>query len=114
MNMRKPGTDEENVQMSDVICDFCHGEWVEERPMIEGHHGSCLCAACLTVAYTELVLSEVDSGPAGYKCTMCLEHRGEPAWQSPLHPEAVVCRRCIKLAGGALAKDQDFSWSKPK
>lgn len=71
--MRKPGTDEENVQMSDVLCDFCHSEWREDEPMIEGHHGSCVCGKCLTVAYTELLINKSDSAPAGYKCTMCLE-----------------------------------------
>lgn len=112
--MRKPGTDENNVRMSDVICDFCHGEWIETEPLIEGHHGSCICGQCLTVAYTDAVLGGVNSGPAGYKCTMCLEHRGEAAWQSPMHAEAVICTRCIKQAAGVLHKSPDFAWRKPE
>jgi hypothetical protein len=111
--MRKPGTDENNVQMSDVLCDFCHAEWVEDMPLIEGHHGSCICGKCLTVAYTEIVLHGHNTAPKDYQCTMCLEHRDEPAWQSPAYPEAVVCRRCVKLAAGALHKDKDFAWTKP-
>lgn len=111
--MRKPGTNEDNVQMTDVLCDFCHAEWTEDLPLIEGHHGSCVCGKCLTLAYTDVVLNDQNSGPAGYKCTMCLENREDPAWQSPAYPEAVVCRRCIKLAAGALHKDKDFAWSKP-
>jgi hypothetical protein len=112
--MRKPGTDEENVQMSDVLCDFCHSEWTEDMPLIEGHHGSCVCGRCLTVAYAEVVLHDANSGPSGYKCTLCLEERADPAWQSPAYPEAVICRRCIKLAAGALHKDKDFNWRKPE
>ena len=120
--MRKPGTDENNVQMSDVLCDFCHGQWAEAVPMIEGHQGSCICAKCLTVAYTEVVVNKHDSAPSDFKCPMCLESRtdraalnraDEPGWQSPVNSEAVVCRRCIKLAAGALQKDKDFAWKRP-
>lgn len=111
--MRKPGTDENNVQMSDVLCDFCESEWIESLPMIEGHHGSCVCGKCLTVAYTEVVLSQTNSGPAGYSCTMCLEKRDDPAWQSPVRDIAVICLRCIKLAARALERDKDLPWSRP-
>jgi hypothetical protein len=120
--MRKPGTDERNVQMSDVLCDFCHREWTEDVPMIEGHRGSCVCARCLTVAYTEVVLNGRDSAPATYTCPMCLEagpdretlgRGGEPGWRSPVHEEAVICRRCIELAARSLEKDRDSGWKKP-
>jgi hypothetical protein len=111
--MRKPGTDEDNVQMSDVICDFCHSEWHEDEPMIEGHHGSCICGKCMTVAYTDVLIAKANTGPDGYKCTMCLEQRDDPAWQSPMYDEAVICRRCIKLGAGALHKSKEFDWSKP-
>lgn len=120
--MRKPGIDESNVQMSDVLCDFCRRQWTEDVPMIEGHQGSCLCARCLTMAYTEVVVNGAVSAPAGYKCPMCLEEEadrealnrgGEPGWQSPLHPEAVVCRRCIELAARQLEKDEDHAWQRP-
>lgn len=120
--MRKPGVDENNVQMSDVLCDFCHREWVEDQPMMEGHQGSCICGNCLTVAYSEAVLAAGGAGTTDFRCPMCLETqkdraelgRGdESGWASPLHPEAVICRRCIKLAAGALHKDKDFAWTKP-
>jgi len=112
--MRKPGTDENNVQMSDVLCDFCHAEWTLDKPVIEGHHGSIICGNCLTVAYTQVVLHSVNTGPAGYQCTMCLENRPDIAWQSPAYSEAVICQRCLKLAAGTLSKDKDFNWSKPQ
>ena len=121
--MRKPGTDETNVQMSDVLCDFCHGEWTDAVPMIEGHQGSCICSKCLTTAYADVVINKHNSAPDDFKCRMCLEankdraalnRSGEPGWQSPLYPEAVVCRRCIKLAAGALQKDSDFDWKRPQ
>lgn len=120
--MRKPGTDPDNVQMADVLCDFCHREWTEDLPMIEGHHGSCICGRCLTVAYTEVMLNKSPTAPEGYACTMCLEkaedraaldRADEPGWQSPVREEAAVCRRCIKLAAGALHKSKDFEWRKP-
>ncbi|MHC4208892.1 MAG: hypothetical protein ACYTE6_01380 [Planctomycetota bacterium] len=120
--MRKPGTDENDVQMSDVLCDFCHREWTDDVPMVEGHRGSCLCARCLTVAYTEVVLNDRGAAPAAYTCPMCLEDEGdrralgradEPGWQSPLHEEAVICRRCLELAARSLEKDRDCGWKKP-
>ena len=52
--MRRPGTDENDVKMSDVLCDFCHRAWTEDVPMIEGHRGSCICARCLTVASSSI------------------------------------------------------------
>ena len=121
--MRKPGSDPSNVQMDDVICDFCHREWSAEEPMIEGHQGSCICGKCLTVAYREVVIGKADSATAKYQCTMCLEKEadraalnrgGEPGWGSPAYPVASICRRCIKLGAASLHKDSDFDWTKPK
>ena len=120
--MRKPGTDPTNVQMSDVLCDFCHREWTEDLPLIEGHHGACICGPCMTIAYTEIIMHKAGGSLAEHRCTMCLEKEtdraelgrgGEPGWQSPAHPDAVICRRCIKLGSGALHKDRDFDWHKP-
>ena len=120
--MRKPGTDENNVQMTDVVCDFCHREWAEDVPMIEGHHGSCLCGNCLTLAYAEVVVNGGSTAPPEFTCPMCLEktpdraamgRADEPAWQSPLYEEAVICRRCINLAAASLGKDKDYNWTKP-
>ena len=119
--MRKPQTDESNVQMSDVICDFCHREWTESRPMVEGHQGSCICGDCLRIAYVELVLTPASEQPLGAKCVLCLEDaadraalgRGaEPGWTSP-HFDASVCRRCLKQSAGVLHTDPDINWRKP-
>ena len=111
--MRREGCDEDNLQMSDMLCDFCAGEWTLERPMVEGHHGSCICGSCLRVAYTELVLAKGGDAPKGYKCVLCLEQREDPGWQSPAR-EVCVCRRCVKQSAGVLGKDADIAWSKPK
>lgn len=99
--------------MSDVLCDFCHREWSEEEPMVEGHHGSCICGKCMTVAFTDVLINKANSAVDGYKCTMCLENRDDPAWQSPMYEEAVICRRCIKLGSGVLHKSPDYDWTKP-
>lgn len=120
--MRKPGTDENNVQMSDVLCDFCHREWTESVAMVEGHHGSCICGRCLTVAFTEVVANATNAAPLDFKCTLCLEgpsdreamsRASEHGWQSPMYPEAAICRRCIKQASGVLHKDKESGWQKP-
>ncbi|MCA9291493.1 MAG: hypothetical protein KDA25_10215 [Phycisphaerales bacterium] len=120
--MRKPGTDEQNVQMSDVLCDFCHREWREDVPMVEGHHGSCICGNCLSLAFRSVMLDKVNDAPAEWQCPLCLEasadraelgRADEPGWPSPLDPEVVVCRRCIKQASGALHKSSDYDWRKP-
>ncbi len=120
--MRKPGIDESNVQMSDVLCDFCHRQWTEDEPMIEGHHGSCVCGKCLALAYMQVILKGDSTAPADFKCPMCLEatadrealvRGGERGWQSPLHDEAVICERCINLAAESLHKSKDWGWTKP-
>ncbi|MHC4991882.1 MAG: hypothetical protein ACYTGC_12970 [Planctomycetota bacterium] len=121
--MRRPGTDPDDVQMSDVLCDFCHREWTEDEPMLEGHHGSCVCGRCLTDAYTTVVLQDAGTATDDYTCPMCLEgpddrqslnRGGEPGWPSPLEPGKAMCRRCIKLAAGTLHKNRDFDWTKPE
>jgi len=121
--MRKQGIDPNNVQMTDVLCDFCHRQWTDDEPMIEGHHGSCLCGRCLTVAYTEVILNASSTAPAEYKCPMCLEEAGdrealeragEGGWQSPLHDDAVICKRCIELAARSLDKDRAWEWAAPR
>ena len=124
--MRKPGIDENNVQMTDVLCDFCQREWAEDIPMIEGHQGSCICGNCLTLAYSQVVLHGQDSDSSGdekdWQCPLCLEtsedrkaldRADEQCWHSPIRAEAVVCRRCIKLAAGALHSNSDEEWKKP-
>ncbi len=120
--MRKSGTDANNVQMSDVLCDFCQRQWTEDVPMLEGHHGSCICGKCLSVAYADVVLNGTNTAPAEYSCPMCLEttedraatdRDNEPGWPSPLRDEAVICKRCIELAANALTKDKESGWTKP-
>lgn len=111
--MHKPGTNPDRVQMSDVLCDFCHREWTDDLPVIEGHQGSIVCGHCLSTAYRTVMLSKMNAAPEGSKCTMCLEHRSELAWQSPAYPEAVICKRCINQAAAVLSKDADYGWRKP-
>lgn len=121
--MIRVGADENNVQMSDILCDFCHSEWTIDVPMVEGHQGSCICGNCLTIAFSEVVNSKINSAPEDYTCPMCLEgvsdrevlnRKGEPGWQSPVYTEANICRRCIKLAAGTLHKDAENNWQKPR
>lgn len=109
--------------MTDVLCDYCGREWSLEQPFIEGHQGSCICGRCLTIAYREIMLHRDHSITTGYKCRMCLEgdddraaqdRADEPGWQSPVETDAHLCRRCIKLASGALHKDKDYDWRKPE
>lgn len=120
--MRKPGTDENNVQMSDVLCDFCHREWTEDIAMVEGHKGSCICSRCLTIAYTEVILNDQNIAGEIFSCVLCLESEkdraaikraGEAGWRSPMHAEAAICKRCIKQTAGVLSKDKDSGWKKP-
>jgi hypothetical protein len=109
--MRKPGTDPDNVRMSDVVCDFCGAEWSDVLPMVEGHQGSCICGGCVTAAYREVVLGGRSTAPAGSTCRLCLEQRKDRAWAGP--SGAVACERCIKQSAGVLSKDKDYGWTKP-
>jgi hypothetical protein len=118
LSMHKPGTDPDNVQMSDVLCDFCGVEWTEDRPMVEGHQGSVICGDCLTAAYRGLVGNGGESErkaaeTSGVRCTMCLERRDEPMWRNSTH-EASICLRCAKRSSGLLHKDPDWDWRKPE
>lgn len=111
--MRRSETNPENVQMSDVLCDFCHREWSDEIPMVEGHQGSCICGKCLDVAWSAVVVNELDDSIDGWKCTMCLEERSDPCYRSPAHDEAFICRRCIRLSAQVLRKDDNKDWDAP-
>jgi len=111
--MRKPGCNEDNVQMSDVLCDFCMQEWTDDRPMVEGHQGSCVCGQCLADAYRAMVLTEVPVPEAAAKCILCLETRNEPTWSHrPDGPRA--CRRCVRQSAAVLQKATEFGWRKPE
>jgi len=106
-------------------CDYCLRSWSEDRPMIEGHKGSLVCAKCLSAAYVEVVnagqgvmgtvgpLKDVDAGHPAPGCMMCLERRGELYWQSPVVDEALICRRCIRQSVTALESDPDFGYTRP-
>lgn len=113
--MRRVGTDESNVQMADVLCDFCAQEWSESRPMVEGHLGACICGSCLSCAYRELVQAAHDRGPgnAPQACTMCREERSDPCFTSPARAQATICQRCTRMAAKALARDPDSKWTAP-
>lgn len=111
--MQRPGADPENMQMGDILCDFCGRAWTEDVPMVEGHRGSCICGRCLTVAYTETALHGQRTAAPGAACTLCLEVRDGPAWASPTSAEAVACLRCVKQSAGVLVKDADSGWRKP-
>lgn len=111
--MRKPDTNPDNVKESDILCDFCHREWIDSIPMIEGHHGSCICGKCLDVAWSAVVSSNLDDSIEDWKCTMCLEHRTDPCYRSPAYEEAFICRRCIRLTAQVLRKDDPESWDAP-
>lgn len=111
--MRREGAPEDNLSMDDFLCDFCGGAWSDERPMVEGHQGACVCGSCLSVAWAELVeaRSEAQLAP-DEKCVLCLEEREQGVWRSPVNDKA-ACLRCIKQAAGALHKDPDIPWTKP-
>jgi len=117
--MRKPGVNPNDVQMSDVLCDFCHREWTEDVLFIEGHQGSCICGLCLTQAWSDLPAHR-NQASKDFLCPMCreknedraaLDRADERSWQGQ---HAVICERCMLLAATALEKDPDSGWSRPK
>jgi len=96
-------------------CDFCHSPWSEDRPMIEGHKGSLVCVSCLTLAWRQVVLGDAGTGPeSGAECRMCLQTNDVPYWQSPVDPEALICRECVERAARTLEKDPDVAWEAPR
>jgi len=120
--MYRPGTDEANVQMSDVLCDFCARAWTEDVPFIEGHRGATICGSCLSVAYAEAVYASHPALKGDFLCVLCREggkdraalHReSEAGWESPVRPGACVCRRCCRRSAAVLEKDPDFNWRRP-
>lgn len=110
--MRREGTDEENVQPEDFLCDFCHHHWTEDRPMVEGHRGSLICGKCLTVAYATVINSNAgELVPEVVTCALCLQHQETPHWKGP--HEAYVCTKCIRQSAAILQKDKEVGWKKP-
>lgn len=120
--MFKPGLDEDNVQMSDVLCDFCWTPWHEHLPLVEGHRGAVICGPCLTAAYRAAALNQRVTGDAidAVMCLLCRETREGTLWRvpngnpHPTEPLAAVCTRCVKQSAAVLAKDKDSGWTKPK
>ena len=109
--MRREGTNPDDVQPEDELCDFCRRPaWADDEPCVEGHHGSIICGACLTCAWTAVQVHR--QGEAPTTCVMCLETRDELGW-GPEGASTRVCRRCIKQAAGALHKSKDWAWTKP-
>ena len=94
-------------------CDFCRQPWSDDRPMVEGHQGSLICANCLTIAYTRLVLHHDADTERVDRCALCLEERDQPGYTSPLDPAIVACLRCVRQSATTLDKDPDSRWSKP-
>lgn len=120
--MLRAGADAENVQMEDVLCDFCHRPWTERTPFVEGHRGRVICARCLAVGYVEVIHDRAGTAGAPYTCALCREDEadrdalaraGEPGWASPLDAEVVICARCLRQAAATLAKDPDCDWTAP-
>ena len=111
--MQREGANQQDMQVSDFICDFSLKPWDGQFPMVEGHQGSIISGDCLTIAYTEVVLNESSSTPESYDCIMCLQETDLPGWASPLSETAFICRQCIKRSAGRLHTDEDWDWRKP-
>lgn len=95
------------MRPEDFLCDFCGGCWREDRPMVEGHHGSLVCGSCLTAAFRATWLpGGVPAAREGAgECRLCLEARDEPHWRGPTG--GLACRRCVKMAAVMLERDAD-------
>ncbi|MEQ8316611.1 MAG: hypothetical protein RIE77_12115 [Phycisphaerales bacterium] len=116
--MHHPGSNPLDMRPEDFVCDFTGRTWDGMFPMVEGHQGSLICGDALRIAFTEVVLLGHDTKPAGATCTMCLEERDDPGWQSPMpvgdrDEPAIICRRCIRQSSTRLEKDPDWDWTKP-
>lgn len=105
-----------------ISCDFCGTDWDEVKPMIEGHHGSVLCLACLQTA-----LEQAGPGDGGMAaeaqlaCTMCLQEpeQDKARWAptprlAGANPIALICTDCIHQAAGTFSKDPDIDWKRPR
>lgn len=111
--MHRAGADPLDMQPQDFLCDFCSRPWDGQGPMVEGHQGSLICGACLSVAYRLLVMDEGKEASRGGRCTLCLEEHDHALWRSPINEPAAACTRCVKQAAAALMKDKSTGWAKP-
>ncbi len=111
--MHRQGINPENATPGDFLCDFCGQCWADDRPMVEGHRGSLICAKCLTLAFDELWNRLAGEPiPEGSTCVLCLERRDDPAWASPMNA-SLVCKRCAKQSVVMLERDPDSNWKRP-
>jgi hypothetical protein len=108
-------TTDPNGLLIESSCDFCAKRWDPEGTeiMIEGHQGSLLCMKCLSAAYAAVALHQTGAEHKGKTCTMCIEERGQPQWESPVQEGKRACLRCIKQAATALEKDEETGWRRP-
>ena len=103
-----------------ISCDFCGTDWdaydpAFSLPMVEGHHGSVICLACVKQA-----LEQMAAGEGEYRCTLCVRDglpADRPRWSHPdpqpspgLNVHAIGCRACIRQAARRFHKDPDIDW----
>ena len=95
-----------------ISCDFCHTDWDQNLPMIEGHRGSVICLACFQQALDHASVSEDE-----FHCTLCQQTLPGSVrhWSSPT-TSAAVCWPDIRQAAKAFHKDKDidFRWDPAK
>lgn len=92
-----------------ISCDFCRRDWDGQEAMIEGHHGSILCLACMMQA-----LAEQKTGTEKYKCTLCLRFNipgALPSWRNVGVSEAIVCQECLYQAARAFSRNPDVAFT---
>lgn len=123
--MQRPGMDPDNAKMEDFVCDFCLRTWAEDRPMVEGHRGSLICSACLSVAF-DLLWNRLEGERSDGVCALCLEKREEKCWSPGVWPpvgkgvqaqmaagKPMACKRCVKQSVVMLERDPDYGWKRP-
>ncbi|RLT00878.1 MAG: hypothetical protein DWI18_00930 [Planctomycetota bacterium] len=117
--MHRPGSNSDQMEPEDFLCDFCGRSWTVAQPFVEGHQGSCLCGECLNKALHAFASNKVEPTCSDL-CTMCLEARKEPAWcaPAPAHSPAGrsvarVCRPCSTQATRTLERDPESGWKRP-
>ncbi|HYE60803.1 MAG TPA: ClpX C4-type zinc finger protein [Phycisphaerales bacterium] len=112
--MRREGTDENNLQPEDFLCDFCGNHWTDTRPMVEGHRGSLICGQCLSIAYTMVVKNGAgEPAPEVVTCALCLQHQETPHWRG-FREDTWACTKCIRQSAAIMQKDPESGWKKPE
>ena len=95
-----------------ISCDFCSVDWdpnTGQPPMIEGHHGSCICLSCVQQALTAL-----GAQPGEFNCPLCLRTMLPatlPRWSHASHPNVHACKDCVHQAAKAFSRDPDIDWT---